>query len=253
MLILLVFAPDPLRHHGLRAHRRLPGGTVPHQRPLYLHVPALPHRQRLVRRLPSADRHRPATASVAAKQAFGANAIYAGLLYPVAIALVTLVVGGIFIKETRSHHIDTAVSQDASVKEIFDWWAVLAALALGFFLLLQWSSGFLPDLAAGKGFLHGAAGTTCGIRWSGPSACGPCRCLSLRPGVRAPAGRGHGAGLPGPHGPAELQALPDLDRLMGGTGSFFATFWVIAIYTAVLAFGFSFGRRRMAGRAGSAA
>ncbi len=191
------------------------------------------------------------TASVAAKQAFGANAIYAGLLYPVAIALVTLVVGGIFIKETRSHHIDTAVSQDASVKEIFDWWAVLAALALGFFLLLQWSSGFLPDLAAGKGFLmalwdnvwYPLVGAIC--LWALPV-------LFFR--LEFERLRAVGMVL-------ACQALTALlsYRLyqtwtgMGGIWSFFATFWVIAIYTAVLAFGFSFGRRRMAGREGSAA
>ena len=39
------------------------------------------------------------------------------------------------------------------MRELFDWGAVLAALAIGFFLLLQWNSDFLVDLAAGKGLL----------------------------------------------------------------------------------------------------
>ena len=64
----------------------------------------------------------------------------------------TVVVGAIFIKETRDHQIDTAIRKNTSVQEIFDWVAVLAALAIGFVLLLQWYSDFLPDLAAGKGF-----------------------------------------------------------------------------------------------------
>ena len=34
------------------------------------------------------------------------GAIYTGLLYPIAVCLVTLVVGGLFIRETRGHRID---------------------------------------------------------------------------------------------------------------------------------------------------
>ena len=138
------------------------------------------------------------TASAVAKEAFGANAIYAGLLYPIAIALVTVVVGAIFIKETRDHQIDTAIRKDTGVQEIFDWVAVLAALAIGFVLLLQWNSDFLPDLAAAKGLfaalwnnLWYPAG-----RRHGPV--GPADAV-LPAGVRPAAGPGHGPGLPGPH------------------------------------------------------
>lgn len=46
------------------------------------------------------------TASAWAKRTFGAGAIYTGLLYPMAVCAVTLVIGGLFIKETRSHRID---------------------------------------------------------------------------------------------------------------------------------------------------
>jgi MFS family permease len=46
------------------------------------------------------------TASAWAKSTFGAGAIYTGLLYPIAVCLVTLLVGGLFIHETRSHRID---------------------------------------------------------------------------------------------------------------------------------------------------
>ncbi len=45
------------------------------------------------------------TASDWAKQTFGANAIYTGLGYPIAVCLVTVVVGGLLIKETREHKI----------------------------------------------------------------------------------------------------------------------------------------------------
>ncbi len=48
-----------------------------------------------------------ATTSVWAQETFGAGAIYAGLLYPIAICLMTLVVGGLLIRETKDHKIDT--------------------------------------------------------------------------------------------------------------------------------------------------
>jgi MFS family permease len=51
------------------------------------------------------------TASAWAKGAFGAGAIYTGLLYPIAVCLVTLVVGGLFIRETKDHKIDADVHQ----------------------------------------------------------------------------------------------------------------------------------------------
>jgi MFS family permease len=46
------------------------------------------------------------TASDWAKDTFGPNAIYTGLLYPMAICLLTLIVGGLFVRETREHRID---------------------------------------------------------------------------------------------------------------------------------------------------
>jgi hypothetical protein len=46
------------------------------------------------------------TQSAWAKERFGAGAIYTGLLYPIGVCLVTLVVGGLFIRETRGHKID---------------------------------------------------------------------------------------------------------------------------------------------------
>jgi len=47
------------------------------------------------------------TASDWAKEQFGAGAIYTGLIYPIGVCLLTLLVGSIFIRETRNHHIDT--------------------------------------------------------------------------------------------------------------------------------------------------
>jgi MFS family permease len=47
------------------------------------------------------------TASAWARGTFGAGAIYTGLLYPIAICLITVLVGGLFIRETKGHKIDT--------------------------------------------------------------------------------------------------------------------------------------------------
>jgi MFS family permease len=46
------------------------------------------------------------TASAWAQQTFGAGAIYTGLIYPIAVCIVTLLVGGLFIRETKDHKID---------------------------------------------------------------------------------------------------------------------------------------------------
>lgn len=46
------------------------------------------------------------TSSTWAHDTFGAGAIYTGLLYPMAVCLVTVLVGGLFIRETRGHLID---------------------------------------------------------------------------------------------------------------------------------------------------
>jgi MFS family permease len=47
------------------------------------------------------------TASDWAKNTFGPNAIYTGLIYPIAICVLTLIVGGLFVKETRQRQIDS--------------------------------------------------------------------------------------------------------------------------------------------------
>jgi MFS family permease len=46
------------------------------------------------------------TASAWAKSTFGAGAIYTGLIYPIAVCVVTLIVGSVFIKETQTNKID---------------------------------------------------------------------------------------------------------------------------------------------------
>jgi MFS family permease len=50
-----------------------------------------------------------------AKATFGSGAIYTGLIYPIAVCLVTLVVGGLFIRETKDHKIDTPIDRAAQV------------------------------------------------------------------------------------------------------------------------------------------
>ena len=49
------------------------------------------------------------TASQWAKDSFGAGAIYTGLIYPIAVAVLTVIVSVVYIKETKDHKIDTAV------------------------------------------------------------------------------------------------------------------------------------------------
>ncbi len=49
------------------------------------------------------------TTSAWAKEHFGASAIYTGLIYPIGVCAVTLVVGGVFIRETKHHRIDVHV------------------------------------------------------------------------------------------------------------------------------------------------
>ena len=49
------------------------------------------------------------TTSAWAQATLGPNAIYAGLAYPIAICVMTLLVGGLFIRETKNHKIDTPI------------------------------------------------------------------------------------------------------------------------------------------------
>ena len=46
------------------------------------------------------------TASAWATDNFGAGAIYTGLIYPIAVCVITVVVSTLFIRETRTHKID---------------------------------------------------------------------------------------------------------------------------------------------------
>ncbi len=91
-------------------------------------------------------------ASSATRDAFGDGAIYAGLIYPIAISLITLVVGGLFIKETKGHKIDTAIHTHDETLEPFDWWAVLIALALGWGALLAVRQDFWTAFLGAAGF-----------------------------------------------------------------------------------------------------
>jgi MFS family permease len=47
------------------------------------------------------------TTSAWAREHFGESAMYAGLAYPIAVCLMTVVVGGLFVRETKDHRIDT--------------------------------------------------------------------------------------------------------------------------------------------------
>ncbi|HVU52549.1 MAG TPA: MFS transporter [Polyangia bacterium] len=45
-----------------------------------------------------------------ARTTFGAGAIYTGLIYPIAVCLLTTIVGGLLIRETKGHKIDTPIA-----------------------------------------------------------------------------------------------------------------------------------------------
>ncbi len=49
------------------------------------------------------------TTSAWAQSTFGKDAIFTGLIYPICICLMTLFIGGFFIKETKDHKIDTPI------------------------------------------------------------------------------------------------------------------------------------------------
>jgi MFS family permease len=51
-----------------------------------------------------------ATTSEWARSAFGNERIYAGLIYPIAVCLMTVLVGGVYIRETKDHKIDTPIA-----------------------------------------------------------------------------------------------------------------------------------------------
>jgi len=54
------------------------------------------------------------TTSAWAREVFGRGAIFAGLVYPIAVCLMTVVVGGLFIRETKNHRIDTPIREGAA-------------------------------------------------------------------------------------------------------------------------------------------
>jgi MFS family permease len=49
------------------------------------------------------------TTSAWARETFGSGAIYTGLLYPIAVCVMTVVVGGLYVRETKDHKIDTPI------------------------------------------------------------------------------------------------------------------------------------------------
>src|SRR5713226_4310716 len=50
------------------------------------------------------------TTSAWARDSFGPGAIYTGLIYPLAVCVMTVIVGGLFIRETKDHKIDTPIA-----------------------------------------------------------------------------------------------------------------------------------------------
>src|SRR5262245_26782869 len=54
------------------------------------------------------------TTSAWAREVFGPGAIFAGLIYPIAVCLMTVIVGALFVHETKDHRIDTPIREAAS-------------------------------------------------------------------------------------------------------------------------------------------
>ena len=50
------------------------------------------------------------TTSAWARNTFGEGAIYTGLIYPIAVCVMTVVIGGLYIRETKDHKIDTPIA-----------------------------------------------------------------------------------------------------------------------------------------------
>jgi MFS family permease len=60
------------------------------------------------------------TTSPWAKATFGDSAMFTGLAYPIVVCVVTFVVGGLFIRETKDHKIDAQVQVDVPEKLALD-------------------------------------------------------------------------------------------------------------------------------------
>jgi len=54
------------------------------------------------------------TTSAWARAAFGEGAIFAGLIYPIAVCLMTVAIGGLYVRETKDHRIDTPIRERAA-------------------------------------------------------------------------------------------------------------------------------------------
>jgi len=54
------------------------------------------------------------TTSAWARATFGEVAIFAGLIYPIAVCLMTVAIGGLFVRETKDHRIDTPIRERAA-------------------------------------------------------------------------------------------------------------------------------------------
>ena len=178
------------------------------------------------------------TASQVAKDTFGAASIYAGLLYPIAVALVTVVVGGVFIKETKDHQIETVVSAEPESTEPFDWTGVLVATALGYVLLVAGAS-FSPVIA-GLGVGVGSAGAAAFTLIPAFAACG-LPTIFFR--LEYPRGKALGLVFGCLVGSLVIAMIVHpAFRSAGGAAKFFADTMIMGIYAAILAFAYYMGR-----------
>jgi MFS family permease len=164
-------------------------------------------------------------ASPATRETFGSSAIYAGLIYPIAVALVTLVVGGLFIVETKDHKIDTAVRTTGQTVEPFDWTVVMIAFAAGLVLLSVGRVGFWTAVV-GAAALFALPMIFLRLEFGrGRSLLALFACLLLTVGLS--------------------YLLRPAFVSMGGMFKFFANTLPLGIYTAMLAVVFWMGRPKV--------
>jgi hypothetical protein len=50
------------------------------------------------------------TTSTWAQTTFGEGALYTGLIYPIVVCIITVIIGGLFIRETKDHKLETHIN-----------------------------------------------------------------------------------------------------------------------------------------------
>ncbi len=93
-----------------------------------------------------------------ALQTFGDRAMYTGLIYPISICVVTVLVGGLFIRETKDHKIEELLPVDPTGPHpdgrgyLMAWILAMAVLSVPF--MLRYGATFLSRMTPLDWLLH---------------------------------------------------------------------------------------------------